>query len=134
MGIAADIPKLFADIINEHGSASIRGERILLLKEQVEALMEKVKELEAKNAELEKERSTLTAQLETKRSQEEFVECRGALFKRKPEGGYHLAVYCPACRHSVDSIAPMMPYVCERDKWWSSFKGSEIDLVRAELP
>jgi primosomal protein N' len=133
MGIA-DIPKLLSDLVTEHGSATIRGERILQLKEQVEALMEKVKELESQNSDLEKENSKLAAQLKAKTCEEEFVEHRGALFKRKPEGGYHLAVYCPVCRHSVDSIEAIMPYVCERDKWWSSFRGNEIDKVRAELP
>lgn len=130
----SDLTKLFNDIVTEHGSSTIQKERIVLYKEKMEALVEKVKELESKNAELEKERSNLAAQLKTKTSQEEFVEHRGALFKRKPEGGYHLAVYCPHCRKSVDSPHGILPYCCTRDNWFADFDRRELEKIMKELP
>jgi hypothetical protein len=100
----------------------------------MEALMDKVKDLESKNAALEKENSKLTAQLKAKTSLEQFVEHRGAFFKRKPEGGYHLAVYCPICRHSADSPEGVLPYCCTRDNWFAEFDRRGLEKIIKELP
>jgi primosomal protein N' len=133
MGIA-DIAKLWNDLVNERGSSNIQRERNVFLKERYEASVEKVKELEAKNADLENENGKLTAQLKAKTTAEEFVEHRGALFKRKPEGGYHLAVYCPHCRKSVDSPHGILPYCCTRDNWFADFDRRELERIIKELP
>jgi primosomal protein N' len=132
----SDIARIFNEIITEHGSSAILKERVEFLRDQMQALMEKVKELEAKNAELEREGSDLTAQLITKTSREEFEEHRGAFFKRKPEGGYHLAVYCPSCHRAAGSIHPKMPFTCDKPgcSWVSGFKGRELDDIIKELP
>jgi regulator of replication initiation timing len=132
----SDIAKAFNEIITEHGSSAILKERVAFLRDQMEALVDKVKELEAKNADLEKENGKLTAQLKTKASQEEFVEHRGALFKRKPEGGYHLAVYSPICHNPTGALDLCLPYSCERAScmWMSNFTGDDLKNIFKELP
>ena len=127
MGLLEAINKL----ISEHGSASILRERLEFLGEQAQALEKKVAELEAENAKLKKCVSHLESELATKTWTEEFVEHRGALFKRKPGGGYHLAVYCPTCKKSCSSNHTL-PYDCSCG-WSADFAGWQLQSVINEL-
>jgi hypothetical protein len=65
----------------------------------------------------------------------EFVEHDGALFKRKPEGGYHRVVYCPHCERSAEpiSIATAL-YLCYYCGWRADFTGIALDDIIARLP
>jgi cell division protein FtsB len=67
-------------------------ERIAFAAEQVRALEKQIEDLKREVAPLKEENGRLKAQLAAKSRDEQFVEHRGALFKRKPEGAYHLAV------------------------------------------
>lgn len=113
----------------------ILRERLLLVKEQAEILIEKIKELEEETARLRKENAEIKAKLEANACAEEFMEHRGALFKRKREGGYHLAVYCPVCRMPAGSLHDQVPYSCEKPSclWVSSFNPSQLDKIIKEL-
>src|SRR6266567_2170886 len=98
MGLATMIEKL----INEHGSANIMKERLVLVKEQAEALDRKNQELTGanqelmrENAELKKENANLKAKVASATKAEEFVEFEGAAFKRKADGNFDHAIYCP---------------------------------------
>jgi uncharacterized protein YlxW (UPF0749 family) len=77
---------LIQKAITEHGSADIMRERLLLIREQADALQKKVADLDQENANLKKAVACLERDIASKTASEEFVEHRGALFKRKPSG------------------------------------------------
>lgn len=80
MGLLDAIEKL----INERGSATIMRERLELIREQAAALEKQVALLKQENASLQRHVAELEHQVMTKAAADEFVEGRGALFKRKP--------------------------------------------------
>jgi len=129
MSILGDLQK----VINEHGSSSILRERLSLIKDQLAVLqeeradlMKQINELQAENQQLKKEIEELTAA-------QEFVECRGALFKRKPSGGFHRTVYCPSCRMPMGSLDNQLPYHCDRCQVMLDFTGKNLESVITEL-
>ena len=65
---------------------------------------------------------------------EEFVEHEGALFKRRPEGGYHRGVYCPTCRNSISSLVEMLYFYCPQCNWRADFTGQQLPDVMERLP
>jgi len=105
---------------------------IARLRDQLEAFEKEVKELQEQKAGLEEEADNFYTQIETNPGKEQFVEHRGALFKRKPEGGYHLAVYCPRCHGSAGSFGGL-PYECGKCKWFADFEKSDLANVMLEL-
>ena len=90
---------------------AVLRERIAALIEDNERLSKQVVELEQENAALKKQEGSHRSQILAASSPAEFEEHRGALFKRKPGGGYHLAVYCPNCKRSASSFH-VLPYEC----------------------
>ncbi len=102
------------------------------LRLQAAALEKKIAELEAANADLKKRVGQLESELSAKTRLEEFVEHHGALFKRKPGGGYHAAVYCPHCKQSVGSLHAL-PYDCSCG-WSADFNHFDLEKVMQDLP
>ena len=131
MGLFSDLQTL----ITEHGSAAILRERIALLADQAKALEKQVEDLKTENAELKKNNGELQRKLSAKTLPDEFIEHRGALFKRKPDGSYHLAVYCPHCRKSTSAMVDEFPYACtDKCGWIGSFTPGELNSILKELP
>src|SRR5687767_554652 len=97
-------------LITEHGSAAILRERLLFLGEQAKTLEKENVDLKKRVTELEKLTGSLASQLQSKTKEAEFIEHRGAYFKRKPDGSYHRAVYCPICRNPTGSLMDQLPY------------------------
>lgn len=128
-----DLSKMLADALANAGMSSVLKERLSLAKDQAEALEKKAKELEREIADLKEQNRSLATALEGKTVKEEFVEHRGALFKRKPKGGYHLAVYCPRCRHSAGTLEDFFHFSCDACSWASSFTGRELEGILKEL-
>ena len=62
-------------------------------------------------------------------SSEQFIEYRGAFFKRKHGGGYHQAVYCGSCKQptAIASKTQFLnePFICKCG-WKSSFNIGEF--------
>lgn len=131
MGFILDI---FDKFIIEHGSAAIRADHIALLRDQLKAAEQQIERLEAEKANAEKLIADYKSKLESVSRGEEFVEYRGALFKRKPEGGYHLSAYCPSCRRVAGTIAHNFPYSCTPCDWASEFSPADLDRLIKELP
>lgn len=130
MGIFADIERL----ITEHGSAAILRERLALIADQAKAQEKQFAELQRRAAELERENMQLKRQLAASSHAAEFVEHRGALFKRKPDGTFHLAVYCPICQKPTGSPHPQIPYSCtEACGWVGSFTSRHLEHYIKEL-
>jgi hypothetical protein len=64
----------------------------------------------------------------------EFVEYKGAAFKRKATGGYVDAVYCPECKVSTSAGFAEFPFTCHKCSWASGFVGSAMPGLLRELP
>lgn len=123
-------------LIVERGSAVVLRERVALLREQL-VLLERDKENAlAKVAELQQRLAQAQGESARHAASQQFVEGRGgALFKRRSQGGYMEAVYCPLC-HRPTSTFPddSESYCCDACRWFSTFSGNELRSVLAELP
>lgn len=125
---------LFDKLIVEHGSAAVRGDHIALLREQLQVVEKQVEKLETENTELKKQLSQKTKQLEASTSGDEFVEHRGTLFKRKPEGGYHQTAYCPTCKRVARTLDNDFPYSCKSCGWSVNITPNDLKRIIQELP
>ena len=122
------------DLLSNIPTVPVLKERIALIREQAQALEKQIEKLESEVAALKKQNAELHAQLAAKSRAEEFVEHRGALFKRKPEGGYHLAVYCPICHKPTGAIDDQIPFACTNHcGWMGSFTPRDLLKIIAEL-
>ena len=129
MGLFSEIQNL----INEHGSSSILRERLALLGDKADAMEKENKELKKQIHQQSAKIHELEHQLVNQRMADEFVEHRGALFKRKPSGGYHHAAYCPACRIALSSIEPFAPFFCNTCEFTSHFTGHDLPSILIEV-
>lgn len=121
-------------LITEHGSAEVLKQHVGLLRDSVNSLEKKVGMLEARNAELEEANRELRNEVANKTRIAQFVEERGALFKRKPDGRYDKAVYCPTCQKPMGSLMNEMPFCCRSCHISLGFNGHELDEVMKGLP
>ncbi len=119
--------------IAEHGSATVLKEHLAFLQVKLTALREEVALLERENAELKQQVIELEGKLKTATVAEHFIEERGALFKRRTNGEYHNAVYCPKCRQSASPFPPCEEFNCACG-WFSSFTERELPNILRELP
>lgn len=65
---------------------------------------------------------------------EHYIEHRGGLFKQKPSGGYHDAVFCIKCRKPMTSFNKLVPFTCNGCHTAVDFTGRELWRVMQELP
>jgi hypothetical protein len=128
MGLLEYLDKL----ITEHGSAAILDKHLAFVREQALTLEKKVAGLEQENSRLKNRVSELETEISANTKSEEYVEHHGALFKRKPSGGYHSAVYCPSCRGTMSGFHTF-PYHCNcgREVDFSKF---DLDRIMRDLP
>ena len=65
---------------------------------------------------------------------EQFKEHKGAFFKRKPDGGYHEAVYCGICKSPTSTGSYHIPsyYKCKCG-WVSSFTKGDFEFIFKEI-
>ena len=125
---------LIEKAINEHGSAAIMRGRLGLIKKQAEAVEKQLVDSQKENATLKVKTTELESQIAYWTKKDEFVEGRGALFKRKPEGGYYVCVYCPKCFGPMSSLANEIPFNCGVCHTKVGFTGKELSKVMGELP
>ena len=119
--------------ITEHGSAAILEKHLAFFRDIANRAEKEKAELQNQLAECKKENEKVAAQLESYRRSEEFVECRGALFKRKKGGGYVHAVYCPTHKVSCAPFPPGESFCCPQCSWFSSFRESQLGVVLQEI-
>lgn len=116
--------------INEHGSSTILGQNLALIKDMLAKVEKEKSELEKSLSEARKE----LIELKKKIPAPHFVEYRGAKFKRKPSGGYENAVYCPICEIGMGTIPNRrMPFTCGRCKAFTSFFAHELHSILKEV-
>ena len=119
--------------LTESQSASVLRERILLIQDQMKLVEKVAAQSEEKSTDLEIQVKKLEEELAAYRIAEQFTEHEGALFKRKPTGGYVRAVYCPRCKTSTGSVDATMPFYCGACKWSSGFMSGGLDRVIAGI-
>ena len=123
----------FQKLIEEHGSSSILRDRISLHKDEIRKVEKELGYLKKRCSDLEEENAKLRAQLESKSAKQEFIEYRGAFFKRKPSGGYDPTVYCPSCHGPMYSLQNFLPFSCDRCNVNLNFTGADLDHIFKEL-
>ncbi len=124
---------LIEKLINEHGTAAVMGERLILIKEQAEAVENQFVHSQKENAALKTKITELESQVAYWTKKNEYVECQGALFKRKPEGGYDVCVYCPGCFGPMTSLMELTPFRCARCKISVNFTAHDLSKVMEGL-
>lgn len=127
MGIVKDVQELLAGVpINP-----VLRERLQLVQDTEKTLKDRIRALEEENADLKKAVCEMAQQIQTHAALAEYVEHAGALFKRKPGGGYHLSVYCPSCKKPASTIGGMI--MCAPCSWIWAHKPGSIHRFTSEL-
>jgi hypothetical protein len=98
-----------------------------------QALEKQIAELQQKCARLESELGSVKQQPAPQRKATEFVEHRGAFFKRRPNGGYDDDVLCRGYRQPMVSFANIHPFSCEPCGITINFAGSDLPRIMMEL-
>jgi regulator of replication initiation timing len=132
--MASQLISALTHLLAELPISSVLRERVGLLKDQVESLEKRNRQLEQENTDLQSRLRELEISEADRACSSEFVEHRGALFKRKHDGGYEHAVYCPECHRSAFSMDKFFPYACDKCQWSADFTGRELDEVLGGLP
>ncbi|MEJ1396383.1 MAG: hypothetical protein RPU52_02480 [Candidatus Sedimenticola sp. (ex Thyasira tokunagai)] len=116
-------------------SADVLRERVALISDQLELLKQRVIDLEEENTGFMKENDKLKQEIARQLVSEEYVEHRGALFKRKPSGGYAETPVCPVCRRSMWCFQKSLPYECSDDacRHPADFTGRDLPGILAAL-
>lgn len=127
-----DIKNIVSDILQGIPVNAVLRERIELAAERLKAAEEKNVELQKKVTALEKDNRKLKNQVSEKAKLNEFIEHRGALFKRKGANGYHNAVFCRKCKGTMISLEGVLPYSCDCGAC-VDFTGNQLASVMGEL-
>lgn len=131
MGIISDI----REALKEIPLSDILRERLTSAERTIEQLEKENVNLKQENARLKEQNNKFVEQLAQFRiSRDEFVEARGALFKRKIGGGYHETVYCPGCKMPLSSFGGDFPYSCDRCKIYLDFFLNDVPNILKGLP
>lgn len=125
--------ELFDKLITEHGSSAIQKERVVLQREQFEILQHEYERLKADHQQLLIENQRLRDELKKKTIPSEFVEHRGALFRRLPNGTIQDEAYCPACKVPMSSLGRMLPFQCSECNRQVGFTGQDLQRIVAEI-
>lgn len=121
---------LLEKAINEHGSATILKERLLLVREMLDKVEREKSEIEKELNLAKKEIESLKAQIPGK----SFVEYMGAKFKRKPSGSFESSVYCPICECGMSSLSHSgSPFICAKCHATTTFSKGQLNQVLGEL-
>jgi hypothetical protein len=105
---------------------SIQDRYIAVVKEN-ETLKERCTALEQQCAEFLRQTASET--------ESEFVDYRGAKFRRLPDGTLDHQVYCPKCRNPMPTPAEVfLPYRCAPCHYLSHLKGFDFPAVLEQVP
>lgn len=116
-------------------SVAVVKEHVALLSAKLQLLKDDIEKLEKENSDLVRRNADLEEQALRQKESEQFVESRGALFKRTADG-YSVTPYCPSCRRSMFCLRHMFPYACTNKVCGhvADFKGNQLQDVMARLP
>jgi hypothetical protein len=131
--IPMDLVTAIDKLITEHGSASILRDHLALLRDQAKVLEKENTDLKKRVSELETLSSDLASQLHSKTKREEFIEYRGAAFRRMPDGSFDETALCPHCHKGMTSLMGQINYRCGKCSHSASFKESDLSSILAEV-
>ena len=113
-------------------ASGIKDERMALLRDRFEQAHAAMVELQEENRRLVQENQELHRQLEEARVPEDFVEHRGVLLRRLPDGDYEPDVYCPRCKVPMFSVMDHAPFQCGRCGEIAGFTGQDLHRYLAQ--
>lgn len=125
--------ELVRELINEHGSSTVLRERLLLLQDKAAKVEEELRDCKARLAEALEEQAQHGARPKEPASPAEYVEYRGAAFKRKFGGGYDDCPVCPRCFHGMASVAGLHNYRCVPCDHRADFTGTRLPQILREM-
>ncbi|ELB6473047.1 hypothetical protein RH437_004469 [Salmonella enterica] len=115
-------------------SNDVLRERITFINEQLEVIQKANEATEKELTEVKEKNIKLGKEIAAYREKEEFIQHRGAAFRKNPAGGYISAVYCPNCFVQVGPGSSGLLFFCKKCGWLSVFKGSDFRHVIESLP
>lgn len=124
-------------VVNDLAGGKVSAERIAFLKDRLEAMDQEKTELKQTVAELQAEIAELHQKLRAQArpsSEQPFEEAMGALFKRKPGGGYHDVVFCPRCRLATKPEPIFDMFHGGPCDWASPFPPRDLPSILQSLP
>lgn len=127
--LAADLARILGQI---PADAMLR-ERIAVDIEHVEVLEKKLAQLEEENAALRDQLANLQQQVPARSLSKQLLEYRGALFKRKRDGGVERVVYCPKCKQAMNFVDGGIPFFCSPCQYSTPFNAQDLDTLLKEL-
>jgi hypothetical protein len=110
---------------------SVLRERVELLKDLYVAKEKEVEDLKQELAQVKKDHKEALKQLADQSKTEQFVEHRGAYFKKNADGEFEKTVYCPKCKQST--FYRMNMFNCTACHWHSPFNESELSSIISKL-
>ena len=119
-----------AAALREH--ITIQDEKIAALTAEIATQRQEIAELKAENGQCKKRiQDAGEENNRLRKTQTEFVEARGALFKRI-QGGFDVTVYCPECRAPLSDFNGDFPFVCDRCGINLTFKAKDVpDILKS---
>lgn len=112
--------------LTHNGTVRTNKDRVASLERELDQLRREVSGLRKVVSDL--ERKVAAGLVE-----EDFVEYRGALFKRDSAGEFYEKVFCPACREPMKSPQNELNFNCRNCQTWVNIKGHELPEVMLKL-
>jgi hypothetical protein len=119
--------------VNAVSAANLTRGKLRAVQDRAQSLEKQVVHLQEENLLLRQRIAQLEQGIPTRSEWDEFIEHRGALFKKRDRGGYDLGVYCPSCRGLMISFGAIMPFACNCGAE-VDFSGRDLHTVINELP
>jgi len=143
MGAIKDVVDLTEKLANSVKDRKFAGDLLAIqraiaaLQTEHASIQEKDIELMGKNAELQQEVHRLQQKIQELQKpaqpKEDFVEQNGLLFKRKPDGSFHHAAYCPRCKMPMGSKFPEFTLQCPPCNTMGNINGRQLDNLIIEM-
>lgn len=112
IGAGISLASSFLKIFDNSSEKTVLKERIEFFKDVLVQVEKEMVNLKQENARLEESLQQAMKELMDKIESEEFVQYEDALFKKKADGTYHRAVFCPKCHSVMSSFAHGIPHFC----------------------
>ncbi|NDP42327.1 MAG: hypothetical protein GZ089_06365 [Aromatoleum sp.] len=116
--------------------AAETNQRIAFVEAQLQLILADIVKLQKENSALKEQRAKMQLGGTSQQQSAEFVEHRGALFKRLPSGGYLDSPTCPVCHSAMSAFHELFPFECGKPSCGqkAGFKGEDLKRVMSELP
>lgn len=103
------------------------------LEKKVQAVVQENGSLQERLADAVKRAQTAESKIAAQPAPNDFVEYRGALFKRR-DGKLDPDAYCPQCEIPMTSLMGDVPFRCSRCKTTVNFTGRDLNRFIHEIP